>query len=215
MVMRSKLKRIFHVLCVVWWFILTLTIDTQLNSKKKTEKPLLLLISFDGFRWDYLKMYNLKNFNYLKRHGSHADYILNSFSTITFPNHWTMVTGLYEESHGIVQNHMLDRNLNKTFHYTSVESQTLEWFGQNKLAEPIWATNQRAGDGRRSAAEWIGASVVFNDQKIINIPFNRSTPYRDMIDKFVDLFVEDKEPINFGAIYYDEPGKKLLMNHEM
>jgi ectonucleotide pyrophosphatase/phosphodiesterase family protein 5 len=205
-----KFRRVFHFLCILWWFVLTLMIDTQYNSSVARANggrpPLLLLISFDGFRWDYLNMYKLKNFEYLRCAGSHADFIHNSFSTITFPNHWTMVTGLFEESHGIVQNHMYDPTLNKTFHYTSPETQTLEWFGQNKLAEPIWATNQRGGEGRRSAAEWIGANVVFNNQSILNIPFNRSTHYKDLMDRFVDLFVDADEPINFGAIYFDEPG---------
>jgi len=55
-------------------------------STSSNEKPLLLLVSFDGFRWDYLKKYNLSNFNYLKSIGSHAEYIQNSFATLTFPS---------------------------------------------------------------------------------------------------------------------------------
>ena len=50
-----------------------------------SQHPLLLLVSFDGFRWDYLNHHNLTNFNRLKMMGSHADYIYNSFSTVTFP----------------------------------------------------------------------------------------------------------------------------------
>jgi ectonucleotide pyrophosphatase/phosphodiesterase family protein 5 len=168
-------------------------------------KPLMLLISFDGFRWDYLNMYNLTNFNRLRDMGTHADYIINSFSTITFPNHWTIVTGLYEESHGIIQNNMFDPVLNQTFTYTDPKSQTIEWFGQNKRAEPIWATNQRGGDGRRSAAEWIGSNITFNSQHILNITYNRATPYKELIDRFVTFFTDASEPINFGALYFDEP----------
>lgn len=137
--------------------------------------------------------------------GSHADYINNSFSTITFPNHWTLVTGLYEESHGIVQNHMFDPILNQTFTYTNPASQTLDWFGQNRQAEPVWATNQRAGGGRLSAAEWIGSNLIFNDQKVLNIPYNRSTPHKDLVDRFVEFFTDSEKPVNFGALYFDEP----------
>ena len=46
----AKFKRTFHILCIVWWFILTVTLDTHLNTKTQSNKPLLLLISFDGFR---------------------------------------------------------------------------------------------------------------------------------------------------------------------
>jgi len=150
-------------------------------------------------------MYNLSNFEYLKNLGSHAEFIINSYSTVTFPNHWTIVTGLYEESHGIIQNNMYDPKLNKTFNYVSPESQTIEWYGQNKYAEPIWATNQRAGGGRLSAAEWVGSNVVFNNQSIIHIPYNKTKPYEVLIDEFVDLFTHPTDPINFGAVYFDEP----------
>ena len=185
------------------WSILLFASLTQSTS----DKPLMLLVSFDGFRWDYLSMYNLTNFNTLKNMGAHADYIINSFSTITFPNHWSIVTGLYEESHGIIQNNMFDPVLNKTFTYTDPQSQTIEWFGQNRLAEPIWATNQRGGDGRRSAAEWIGSNITFSNQKILNITYSRTTPFKELIDRFVKFYTDNSDPINFGALYFDEPGK--------
>ena len=75
--------------------------------------------------------------------------------------------------------------------------------------EPIWTTNQKAGDGRRSAAEWVGAGITFDNQEIINIPYNRSKPYKELIDEFIGFYTEDIEPINFAALYFDEPGKNL------
>lgn len=198
------------VLPITWLFLMMLHMSRSsvIDYQRDSNKPLLLLVSFDGFRWDYLYMYNLPNFNYIKNLGSHAEYIKNSFATVTFPNHWTIVTGLYEESHGILQNNMFDPTLNKTFNYKSNESQTIEWYGQNKAAEPIWITNQKAGDSRLSAAEWIGSNIVFGDTNIVQIPYNRSKTYRELIDQFIGLFTRKFEPINFGALYFDEPGKK-------
>ena len=84
------------------------------------EKPKLLVVSFDGFRWDYLDRIDvrLKNFEKFLENGVRAEvkywyksflykplyiqFMKNQFQTKTFPNHWTMVTGLYEESHGII-----------------------------------------------------------------------------------------------------------------
>lgn len=192
------------ILPIVWLFIWA-QVNCFVINPQQSAQPMLLLVSFDGFRWDYLNMYNLTNFNYLKNLGSHADYIINSFSTVTFPNHWTIVTGLYEESHGILQNQMYDPLLNKTFYYKSPETQTIEWYGQNKLAEPIWVTNQKAGEGRKSAAEWIGANVIFQEQNITYIPYNKSKSYKQLIDQFIQLFTQENEPINFGALYFDEP----------
>jgi hypothetical protein len=53
----------------------------ETNAHKHSDKPLLLLVSFDGFRWDYLNKYNLPNFNSLKRNSSYADFIYNQFVT--------------------------------------------------------------------------------------------------------------------------------------
>ncbi len=118
---------------------------------------------------------------------------------------------MYEETHGIIQNEMLDRRLNKEFSHLSNESQTFEWYGQNRLTEPIWISNQRAGGARKSAAEWVGAGVSFDDQSAVYIPFNNTKPYEKLIDEFIAMYTHETEPINFGAVYFDEPGFDLLM----
>jgi hypothetical protein len=101
---------------------------------------------------------------------------------------------------------MYDPTLKKTFSSHHRETHTVEWFGQNRNIEPIWATNQKAGENRRSAAEWVGSDLVFANQSIIHVPFNHSTPYKEYIDEFVGLFVDPSRPINFAALYFDEPG---------
>lgn len=78
--------------------ILTISLMPRLaKAHTHADSPLLLLVSFDGFRWDYLNHHNQANdlvhFEWLKQHGSYADFINSSFSTVTFPNHWTLVTG--------------------------------------------------------------------------------------------------------------------------
>lgn len=76
--------------------------------------PLLLLISLDGFRWDYPDLYHLPHFNSVLQRGVRVKYIENTFATSTFPLHLTMVTGLNQETHGIVANKMYDRTLNQS-----------------------------------------------------------------------------------------------------
>ena len=80
-----------------------------------------------------------------------------------------------------------------------------KWYAQNNITEPIWATNQKHSKSRLSAAEWIGSDVVVHDQAIITIPYNQSRPYKEIINQFIELFTKEDEPINFGAIYFDEP----------
>ena len=67
-------------------FILLALAANLIICHKHSSSPLMLLVSFDGFRHDYLKRYNLTNFNTLKSLGSHADFIYNSFATVTFPS---------------------------------------------------------------------------------------------------------------------------------
>jgi ectonucleotide pyrophosphatase/phosphodiesterase family protein 5 len=177
------------------------------HGHKHSMDPLVLLVSFDGFRWDYLVKHNLPNFNGLKLNGSYADWIYNSFATVTFPNHWTIATGLYEESHGIVHNHMFDPVLNETFNINMFGAAEKKWFAQNNVAEPIWITNQKAGGMRHSAAEWVASDMEVNGEAITSIPYNHSTPFTELIDRFISLYTDEENPINFGAIYFDEPGK--------
>lgn len=119
-----------------------------------------------------------------------------------------MVTGLYEETHGIIHNEMYDPNLNDTFENWidtgAVNAKDHKWYGQNPITEPIWITNQKSGDGRRSAASWVGSGVEFDGQTAINIPYNSSKPYNELIDQFIGMLTGD-EAINFGAMYFDEP----------
>lgn len=106
---------------------------------------------------------------------------------------------------------MFDPILNKSFAASNLNDQSIEWFGQNKETQPIWTVNQKAGQGRKSAAEWIGSQVIFSNETQTYIPYNHSTPYKEYIDTFIQLFTNKPHPINFGALYFDEPGKLFLL----
>lgn len=108
---------------------------------------------------------------------------------------------MYQESHGILQNNMYDPTLKRML--TQSSPTTAEWFEDG--IEPIWTTNQRASSERRSAAEWFGANVVFGNETITYVPYNSSAPSERLVDEFIDLFTATHEPINFGAVYFDEP----------
>src|SRR5687767_9122120 len=67
-------------------------------------KPTVILISLDGFRYDYLDKYQPETLNRLAREGVRAKWMIPSFPTKTFPNHYAIATGLYPAHHGIVEN---------------------------------------------------------------------------------------------------------------
>src|SRR5476649_2325333 len=69
---------------------------------------ILILVSLDGFRWDYLQKFNPTNLNRLAAAGVRAERLIPAFPSLTFPNHYTIVTGLYPEHHGIIANGFYD-----------------------------------------------------------------------------------------------------------
>jgi len=112
------------------------------NRTEHLQKPSLLLVSFDGFRADYLDRFQLPNFRRVMSRGARAQSMLPVFPTITFPNHYSLVTGLYPEHHGIVENGFFDPVRNAPYSFRNPLTVTDgSWYG----GEPIWLTAERQG----------------------------------------------------------------------
>ena len=102
----------------------------------------LLLISFDGFMNEYIERNETPNFDKLIANGVKAEYMIPVFPTKTFPNHYTIATGLYAENHGIIANGFYDDNLDARFRFGPIDSSNDErWWG----GEPIWITAEKQG----------------------------------------------------------------------
>lgn len=111
-------------------------------------KPYVILVSLDGFRYDYAKRYHAEHLLALGAEGASApEGMLPSYPSITFPNHYTIVTGLYPEHHGIVANNFYDPARKETYSYhdsKSVGDGT--WYG----GTPLWVLAEQ--QGMRSAS---------------------------------------------------------------
>jgi predicted AlkP superfamily pyrophosphatase or phosphodiesterase len=104
-------------------------------------KPTVVLVSFDGWRWDYADKYPAPNVRRLMARGISAA-LIPSFPSKTFPNHYTIVTGLYPGHHGVVANAVKDPATGRRLTMSNTrEVQDPMWWG----GEPIWVTVQRAG----------------------------------------------------------------------
>lgn len=117
--------------------------------------PALILVSFDGFARDYLGRAATPNLDRLAREGVRAEALIPVFPTKTFPNHYSMVTGLQPESHGIVSNRFHDPELGADFVFKEdAAAADPRWWG----GEPIWVTAGR--HGLQSATMfWPGSDV--------------------------------------------------------
>ncbi|KAI1488935.1 ectonucleotide pyrophosphatase/phosphodiesterase family member 1 [Biscogniauxia mediterranea] len=117
--------------------------------------PTTLIISLDGFRADFLNRGLTPRLNAFIKEGVSPLYMTPSFPSVTFPNHYTLATGLYPESHGVVGNTFWDPELQSEFYYTDPErSLDPKWWG----GEPFWITAEL--QGLRSAVHmWPGSEA--------------------------------------------------------
>ena len=123
----------------------------------------LVLISIDGFRYDYLDRTDaeMPALDALEASGVRAERLVAAFPTKTFPNHYSLVTGLYPEAHGIVGNTMMDPDMTDAsgeparFSLSNREAVTdSRWW----LGEPIWVTAEKQGV-RAATAFWPGSEA--------------------------------------------------------
>jgi predicted AlkP superfamily pyrophosphatase or phosphodiesterase len=113
-----------------------------INRPEHLAKPSLVLVSFDGFRADYLDRLTLPNFRRIMARGVRAQAMRPVFPAITFPNHYSLVTGLYPGHHGIVENTFFDPVRNAAYSFRDQATVTDgTWYG----GEPIWVTGERQG----------------------------------------------------------------------
>jgi predicted AlkP superfamily pyrophosphatase or phosphodiesterase len=164
-------------------------------------RPTAILISLDGFRYDYLDRYSPPNLQRLAASGVRAEALLPCFPTYTFPNHYTIVTGLYPAHHGIVANEMYDPGFNATFVYKEPEAKEGRWWG----GEPIWVTAHKQGQ-RSGSVFWVGSTAPIEGvQPDYWEPFDAKVPPDQRADKvlaWLDLPAEQRP--TFVALYFDQ-----------
>ena len=134
------MRRFVYILLLVGMAVYAGLAQSALSPTTFT--PTVIIVSFDGFRWDYPTRSPASNLHRLMARGVHAEGLIPGFPSKTFPNHYTIVTGLYPGHHGIVANNILDSKTHRTFAPSKPKEQRDPmWWG----GEPIWVTAQRAG----------------------------------------------------------------------
>lgn len=114
---------------------------SRLNSKKSQQQPYVILISLDGFRWDYVDRFQPPNLTAFINSGVKASSLIPVFPSKTFPNHYTIATGMYPDKNGIVGNA-----------FYSYDNEQLYKVGNRKLVEdgkfykgtPIWVLAEKS-----------------------------------------------------------------------
>jgi predicted AlkP superfamily pyrophosphatase or phosphodiesterase len=165
-----------------------------------TERPAgpLIVISIDGFRWDYLEKYDAPVLRRLARDGTHVQRLVPSFPSKTFPNHYTLVTGLRPGRHGIVGNWFYDPADNAKFDMSKTEPRW--WNG----GEPVWITAEK--QGLRSACFfWPGAETELQGRRpSLFKPYEEKLTPNDRVNGVLAwLALPPGERPRFCTLYFD------------
>jgi predicted AlkP superfamily pyrophosphatase or phosphodiesterase len=159
---------------------------------------IVILLSIDGFRWDYIELHETPVIGQLAREGVRAGRMTPEFPTKTFPNHYTLVTGLRPESHGIVANWFFDPRLQKTFSMSKTEAY---WW---EAGEPIWITAEKQGV-RSGCFFWPGSETELQGRRpTLYRPFEKNLTCAQRVDgllAWLDLPPEQRP--RFFTLYFD------------
>lgn len=174
--------------------LLILTLPACSATSVEPSDQTLILISYDGFRADYLEDFDLPNLRALAADGVWArDGMKPVFPSKTFPNHYSIATGLYPANHGIVANTMYDERRDSWFRISDRDAvEDPYWWG----GEPIWVTAEL--QGLVSATYfWVGSEApVKGIQPTYWLRHDQSVPGQDRVEavlEWLDL-PDDKRP---------------------
>jgi predicted AlkP superfamily pyrophosphatase or phosphodiesterase len=162
----------------------------------------VVLISLDGFRRDYLERFGPPTLTRLAGEGVLADAMIPSFPTLTFPNHYTVVTGLRPENHGIVNNNMYDPVFDAWFSLRNEGPREGRWWE----GEPIWSTAEKQGV-KAAAFFWPGTEAQIAGAWPSHwMPYDGDIPYDVRVDSVLTwLSLPSNERPRIITLYFDEP----------
>ena len=190
------MKRIPHI-------VLILLSWCHVSFAQQEKVPYVILVSFDGFRHDYVEKWNLPNFKAFIKKGTQAEAIVPCFPSLTFPNHYSIVTGLYPASHGLVDNGFYDSASNTVYRMHEKEKVVDPYYYGGT---PLWQLARQ--HGLKSASYfWVGSEV--SDPKLrpdYYYPYEESVPYQSRIDQVISwLKLPENERPHFITLYFSSP----------
>ena len=166
------------------------------------EKAILILVSIDGFRWDYLDRLAPPTLSRLAANGVRAEGLIPQFPSKTFPNHYTIVTGLTLAHHGIVSNNMRAPDIPGEFSMSNRDVLAdPRWWG----GEPIWNTAEKQGR-RAGAMFWPGSETVIGGrQATFWTPFDDGLPNSERVNTVLGwLRLPEEERPSFVTLYFSD-----------
>ena len=196
------MKKASHILILILISVL-IVLPGFRKDTRKPYKNYVLLVSLDAFRWDYSKLYNTPNLNKLAKDGVNAERMYSSFPTVTFPNHYSIVTGLYPDHHGLINNSFPAPDLGLFYRMgdrNAVENPA--FYG----GEPVWVTAEKKGV-KSASFFWVGSEApVEGIRPSYWKKYDETVTYEARIDTVIKWlgYPVVKRP-ELVTLYFDEP----------
>jgi predicted AlkP superfamily pyrophosphatase or phosphodiesterase len=173
-----------------------------LNAPSQQDKPYVLLISLDGFRYDYPDRDHAANLLALGQNGVRATALIPSFPTTTFPNHYTIVTGLYPAHHGLVDNSFWDPERHAAFRSSNSAATTdgSWWSGT-----PLWVLAEQQGM-RAASFFWPGSDAeIQHTRPTYFYKYDGKIPNEQRVEQVVEwLKLPKPERPHFITLYFSD-----------
>ena len=126
------------------------------NSALQQKKPYVILISADGFRYDLADKYQAKQLQLLRSNGVQAKSMVPSYPSLTFPNHYTIATGLYPSHHGLVDNSFYDKKRDELYRLGNRKAvEDSSWYG----GTPLWVLAEQQ-QMVTASFYWVGSEAA-------------------------------------------------------
>lgn len=205
----KKLLIAFSLLASLAGFSQKIEVDTaqvvvanRQNAASALNKPYVIMISADGFRYDYVEKYQARNLQKLAADGVKAQAMIPSFPSITFPNHWSLITGLYPSHHGLVDNFFYDYKRKEFYEMSnSKNAEDGSWYG----GTPLWSLAEKQGI-LAASMHWVGSASDAGGMRPTYYYhyFEKFSP-EEKVDRVVDWLKlpAEKRP-HFITLYFPE-----------
>lgn len=233
------MRKIFFVALGLIFFVDVFAQDTtqkivydRFNSPEQQSKPYVILISADGFRWDFAQKYHAENILRLSSAGVAASFMIPSFPSLTFPNHYSIATGLYPEHHGLVNNSFYDEH-KQAFYSMNNKTAVKDsfWYG----GTPLWVLAEQQ-KMLSASFYWVGSEApeqgifptyyynyneaIDMDSRIqivknwLQLPENRRPHfiafYLPQVDHAAHMFGPDSKEAGYAVQFVDSAIGKLV-----
>ncbi|KAJ1129001.1 hypothetical protein NDU88_007372 [Pleurodeles waltl] len=184
--------------------LLALGAGSPVPARRGAQK--LLLVSFDGFRWNYDQEVETPNLDAMALEGVKAQHLTPAFVTITSPCHFTLLTGKYIENHGVIHNMYFNTTTKVKLPYYPTQGVS-SWWDNGSL--PIWITAQRQGL-KTGSLFFPGGNATYQGEEVnvkkVESPthkWDNDTEWRANVETVMKWFTEDD--LDFVALYFGEP----------